>query len=333
MPSTTQYRGSEKGEIVEAKNDIPQLKPNAVLIKVTHSGLCGTDVHYKGADMVLGHEGVGEVQDVGSSVTLWKKGDRVGWGYNHHACLNCKQCLTGNDIFCPERQMYGEADMDMGSMSSHAVFPDQNLLFAIPKDLPSEYAAPLQCGGITVYTALQQYPITANERVGVLGVGGLGHLAIQFAAKMGAEVIVFSGTDSKKDEAMKLGAKEFYATKDAKELKLKDGRGIDRLLVTASVQIDWNLYLPILNPRAVIYPLSVSEGDLQIPYMPLLVNGIRVQGSVTGSRGLHKEMLEFAAVQDVKPIIQKFPMSKKGIDEAFEALENGKMRYRGVLVA
>lgn len=184
-----------------------------------------------------------------------------------------------------------------------------------------------------MYNALQLYPVTAGERVGIIGVGGLGHLAIQFAAKMGCEVVVFSGSDSKKEEATKLGAKEFYATKGVKELKLKDNRGIDRLLVTASVQVDWTMYQSVMNPRGVIYPLSVSEGDLQMPYMPLVVQGLRVQGSVVGSRNLHRQMLQFAAAHGIKPIIQTFPMSKQGIDEAFETLEGGKMRYRGVLVA
>lgn len=180
---------------------------------------------------------------------------------------------------------------------------------------------------------MQQYPVKAGERVGIVGVGGLGHLAIQFAAKMGCEVVVFSGSDSKKEEALKLGAKEFYATKGAKELKLKGDRGIDRLLVTASAQVDWSLYQSLMNPRGVIYPLTVSDGDLKMPYMPLLASGLRVQGVVVGSRQIHREMLQFAATQGIKPIIQTFPMTKQGIEQCFEALEGGKMRYRGVLVA
>lgn len=331
MPSFTVFKGSDKG-IVESKTEKPELKADEVLLKVTHSGLCGTDVHYKGVDMGLGHEGVGTVEAVGSDVTLFQKGERAGWGYNHDCCGHCAQCLSGNDVFCPERKMYGMADLDQGSMASHAVWK-QSFLFKIPDSLASEHAAPLQCGGITVYSALQQYPVTAGDRVGIIGVGGLGHLAIQFAAKMGCEVVVFSGSDSKKEEAMKLGASEFYATKGVKELKLKDNRGIDRLLVTASVQVDWPMYQSVMNPRGVIYPLSVSEGDLSMPYMPLIVQGLRVQGSVVGSRHLHRDMLQFAAAQGVKPIIQTFPMTKQGVDEAFETLEGGKMRYRGVLVA
>jgi len=149
MPSFTVFKGSEKGEIVESKTEKPELKADEVLLKVTHSGLCGTDVHYKGVDMALGHEGVGTVEAVGSDVTMFKKGERAGWGYNHDCCGHCPQCLSGNDVYCPERKMYGMADLDQGSMASHAVWK-QSFLFKIPDELASEHAAPLQCGGITV---------------------------------------------------------------------------------------------------------------------------------------------------------------------------------------
>lgn len=330
MPQFTVFKGSKDQKVIQSQST-RDVGPNEVLLRVTHSGLCGTDVHYKGADMVLGHEGVGVVEQVGGQVTLHKKGDRVGWGYNHSCCNHCRQCLSGADIFCPERQLYGAADLDQGSFATHAVW-NENFVFGIPEGLASEHAAPLQCGGITVYSALQTYPVSAGERVGVIGVGGLGHLAIQFAAKMGCEVVVFSGTDSKKDEALKLGAKEFYATKDKKELKLEGNKGIDRLIITASVQIDWALYMPLMNPRGSIYPLSVSQDDLKVPYMALLTSGLRVQGSVVGSKQIHKDMLAFAAAQGIKPIIETFPLNEQGIHEAFDKLENGKMRYRGVLV-
>jgi D-arabinose 1-dehydrogenase-like Zn-dependent alcohol dehydrogenase len=185
--------------------------------------------------------------------------------------------------------------------------------------------------GATVFNALQMYGAKSTDRVGVIGVGGLGHLAIQFAAKMGCEVVVFSGTDSKKEEAMKLGAGEFYATKGVKELKIT--KPINHLLVTASAQPDWNLYLPIMAPGGSIFPLSVSEGDLSVPYMPLLQKSLRIQGSLVAAREIHREMLEFAAFHSIKPIVQTFHLDKDGIDEAFKTLEDGKMRYRGVLVA
>lgn len=146
---------------------------------------------------------------------------------------------------------------------------------------------------------------------------------------MGCEVVVFSGTDSKREESMKLGA-EFYVAKGVQELKIKP---IDHLLVTTSVKPDWPTYLPIMAPSGTIYPLSVSEGDLKMPYMPVIQSGLNIQGSLVAAREIHREMLEFAAVHDIKPIIEKFPMNVEGVEKAFKRLEEGSMRYRGVLVA
>ena len=226
--------------------------------------------------------------------------------------------------------MYGTDNFDRGSFASHVVWREA-FLFKIPDSIPNEYAAPLQCGGATVFNALEMYDVRPTDRIGIIGVGGLGHLAIQFASNMGCEVVVFSGTDSKKEEAMKLGAREFYATRGVKDLKI--GKPINRLLVTTSHQPDWAVFQNILAPGATIFPLSVSEGNLEMPYMPLILNGIRIQGSVVAARVMHMRMLEFAAVHNVKPIIEKFPLTKEGIEAAFEHLDHGEMRYRGVLVA
>lgn len=224
--------------------------------------------------------------------------------------------------------MYGRADLDQGSLASHAVW-NEGFLYHVPENMKSEHAAPLMCGGATVFNALQLYGVRSTDTVGVIGVGGLGHLAIQFAAKMGCHVTVFSGTESKKEEAIKLGARDFYATKDAKELKV-DVK-IDHLLVTTSRQPDWNLFLNVMAPSGTIYPLSVSEGNLSLPYMPIILNGLRIQGSLVAPRQIHREMLEFAAQHGIKPIVQIFPLSVDGIESAFAALEKGSMRYRGVL--
>lgn len=167
--------------------------------------------------------------------------------------------------------------------------------------------------------------------MGILGVGGLGHLAIQMAAKMGCRVIVLSGTDSKRDEALKLGAHEFVATKGAEELKTSTK--INRLLVTASVQPDWEKILPIMAPRGVIYPLSVSQSNFEIPYMPLILQGLSIQGSLVAPRELHREMLEFAAFHGIAPVVEKFAMSEAGVREALDRLEHGDVHFRAVLVA
>ncbi|OAP54667.1 hypothetical protein AYL99_11115 [Fonsecaea erecta] len=328
MVEFTVFKGSKAG-IVKATSQ-REVGPHDVLVKITHSGLCGTDLHHKELDMGLGHEGTGIVEDVGKDVTIFKKGDRAGWGYIHNSCGHCKECLRGAETFCSERQYYGAANLDQGSLGSHAVW-NENFLFKIPEEIALEDAAPLMCGGATVFNALQFHGVKSTDRVGVIGVGGLGHLAIQFAAAMGCEVAVFSGTESKKEEALKLGAKEFYATKGLKQLKVS--KPIDHLLVTTASQPDWNMYLPIMAPSGTIYPLTVSFEDLKMPYMDIIMGGLKIQGSLVAARRIHREMLDFAASHGVKPIIQTFPLTESGVDEAFRTLEEGKMRYRGVLVA
>ncbi|KAF7979130.1 hypothetical protein HWV62_43357 [Athelia sp. TMB] len=334
----TVYKGSPSGTIVRAQTTRPALAPDEVFLRVTHSGLCGTDAHMREKDMGLGHEGVGVVEEIGASVQGFKVGDRAGWGYEHDSCMRCEQCLSGHETFCAGRRMYGASDLDQGSLASHAVWKAA-YLFAIPESLASEHAAPLMCAGATVFNALHEHGAESGQRVGVVGVGGLGHLCIAFAAKMGCEVVVFSGTHSKEEEARKLGAREFVAMKDydaqgkgGKKKKL-DIRPVNHLLVTTSAQPDWSLYLSAMAPGGTIYPLGVSGGDLTIPYMPIIQKGLRIQGCLVAARNVHNKMLEFAAFHAIKPMIETFPLDKEGIEEAFARLDKGSLRYRAVLVA
>lgn len=325
------FKGSADGTIRQETTKRDELKRDDVLIRVTHSGVCGTDLHYKNADIALGHEGVGFVEALGPDVKVLKKGDRVGWGYEHDCCGYCRQCLTGWETLCAERKMYGLADLDQGSFASHAVWREA-FLFKIPESMANEDAGPLMCGGSTVFNALHVAQVRPTARVGIIGVGGLGHLAIQFAAKMGCQVVVFSGTESKKEEAMRLGATDFVATKGLKELKLE--KPIDNLVITTSSQPDWQLYLNVMAPNGVISPLTVDpKHDLKIPYMPILLNGLRVQGGVVSARQVHNDMLMFAAAHSIKPVKMTFPMTLEGVKESLKTLEDGNMRYRGVLVA
>jgi len=327
MPTFTVFKGQKDGRVRKSDVTKPALTGDQIFLRVTASGLCGTDLHYRKEDIALGHEGVGIVEETGPGVTHLKKGDRVGWGYEHDSCGHCQQCLKGAETYCPERAMYALADTDQGSFASHAVWREA-FLFKIPDALSDEAAAPLMCGGATVFNALHAYHAEPTETVGIIGVGGLGHLAIQFAAKMGAHVIVLSGSDRKKDEALQLGAKEFIAMKDAKEVK--PSRKLDRLLVTTSAQPEWEKLIPALAPGATVHPLSVAEGDFSIPYMPLLLNGIAIQGSVVAPRYIHKRMLDFGALHGIEPVIETFPMTEEGINEAMDKLEHGDVHYRAV---
>lgn len=326
----TVLKGSPDGSIRQDTTQRGDLKHDEVLVRVTHSGVCFTDVHYRHTDMALGHEGTGVVEATGPDAKIFLKGDRVGWGYEHDCCGYCRSCLTGWETMCSERKMYAMANLDQGSFGSHAVWRE-GFLFKIPDNMDNEDAGPLMCGGSTVFNALHVAQIRPTSRIGVVGIGGLGHLAIQFAAKMGCQVVAFSSTDGKKDEALKLGATEFYATKGVEELKLE--KPLDNLIVTTSSQPDWQLYLNVMAPSGVISPLSVDVNDLKMPYMPLLVNGLRVQGSIIASRQVHRDMLEFAAFHGIKPVKMMFPMTATGATDCLKILEEGKMRYRGVLVA
>jgi len=326
----TVYKGSEGGKVVQATAVGQDLAPNEVLIQITHAGLCGTDLHFRGQDMVLGHEGVGLVQQVGAQVKHFKVGERAGWGYLHESCMSCESCFTGNEILCSERHLYGTHEHDRGAFASHAVW-NENFLFHIPDAIPSSDAAPMMCGGATVFNALEKYGVRDTDRVGVIGIGGLGHFAIQIAAKMGCEVVVFSSTESKKEEAMRLGATEFYPTKGVQELKI--GKPLNQLLVTTSQQPDWNMYLSVMAPNSTIFPLTISEGELRMPYFPLLANAIRIQGCIPPSRAIHMKLLRFAAFHKIKPVIQEFPLTREGIEEAMDRLDKGEIKYRAVLVA
>ncbi|KAL3479578.1 chaperonin 10-like protein [Aspergillus californicus] len=328
MPSFTVFKGQGSGNPVKSTTTKPdELIGDNVLLRVTASGVCGTDLHYRKADIVLGHEGVGVVEAVGPTARFLKKGDRVGWGYEVDSCGGCLECLQGSETYCAEREMYGNKNLDQGSFASHAVWREA-FLHKIPDNMSDLVAAPMQCGGATVFSALSG--VKSSDTVGIIGIGGLGHLAIQFAAKMGCRVVVLSGSERKREEAMRLGAHEFVATKGTTELSVT--RPLDRLLVTAAVPPNWDLLVPILAPRSAIYPLTVNGGNFEIPYMSLILNGITVVGSLVASRGVHRQMLDFAAQHQIEAIVETFPMTEEGIQTAMNKLERGEVYYRAVLV-
>jgi D-arabinose 1-dehydrogenase-like Zn-dependent alcohol dehydrogenase len=269
LPSkVTVLKGSKEGIAVAAT--VPgrtSLEANEVALRVTHSGVsvsetynevtkcrltdqqvCGTDLHHIQDDMVLGHEGVGVVEAVGGAVTKFQvcvsslfrcRGNRVGFGYVKDGCGKCDRCVQGDYFYCQVApRNYGLTDHDQGSFSNYAIWTDTNL-HKIPDNIPSAQAAPFLCAGLTVFTPMVRHGIKPGHRVGIIGIGGLGHLAIQFANKLGAHVTVFSSSDSKKQEALKLGASDFWLSKDLKAKKpdLK----LDYLVITATGHPDWEV--------------------------------------------------------------------------------------------
>ncbi|KAH9207951.1 NADP-dependent alcohol dehydrogenase [Leptodontidium sp. 2 PMI_412] len=325
------FRGDPAtGDIIEAVTERPALINDQVLISITHSGLCGTDEHFLKSGIALGHEGVGVVKELGPEVKHLKVGDRVAWGYVNGSCGSCTPCLEGYQIACETHQIYGFSSTDSGSFGELSV-RSEAYLSIVPDELSSAAAAPLMCGGITVWAALMN-SVKPNDTVGVVGIGGLGHLATQFAKAMGNEVVVFSSTESKRDEAVKLGATHFVATKGKTELSIP--KKINHLLITASVNPDWSLFYPIMAPGATLYPLTVVDpkATLDIPQMGSMFNRIRVAFTMP-KKSEYKDMLQFAARNGIAPVVDRDEMTKEGVARSMEKLRLGKTRYRGVLFA
>lgn len=221
--------------------------------------------------------------------------------------------------------------MDSGSFATGAV-RKESFVWRIPDGLLSEEAAPLMCGGITVFAPLMLHGVKPSDTIGVVGMGGLGHLAVQFARAMGCEVVVFSQTDSKKEDAMKLGASRFVSTQGKQDLTPDVPRKVHQLLVTTSAIPDWDLFFPILSQGATIFPLTATSMDAQLvlPHMKFLLNGTKVVSSAP-SKKTYADMLDFAARNGIHPIIECEHLSTEGIERSLERLRQGKVRYRGVL--
>ncbi|KAL7929312.1 GroES-like protein [Trichoderma chlorosporum] len=276
----TVFKGSSTKKITESQTAVPALL------------ICGTDSHYIHDDMVLGHEGVSIVQAVGDGVSLVKVGDRVGFVYVKDGCGKCQYCLTGHNWHCIEGVCgLGFSNFDQGSLATHSVWPETRLV-SIPDVIPSVNAGPFMCAGQTVFVPFLRQRIKPSDCVGIVGIGGLGHLAIQFAAAWDCTVVVFSSSDSKKQEALDFGATEFYNTSSLKAADVSNQK-INKLLVTTSAVPGWKL-------------CSSTPEEV-------------------------KAMLQFVVKHNIKPIVERFPMTTEGITKAFKRLESGKLRYRGVL--
>ncbi|KAA8641946.1 hypothetical protein EYZ11_002555 [Aspergillus tanneri] len=324
------FRGSPEGKILPDKVQVTSLGHGQVFIETTHSGLCGTDEHYLKSNVVLGHEGIGIVKAIGPGVTSVKVGDRVGFGFFHEICAACDNCSTGWDQYCREGKRYGVHDFNNGTFSQGAIW-DVKCVFPIPESLSSVDAAPLMCAGATVWTVLTEYGIRSTERVGIMGIGGLGHIAIKLAAAMGYNVVVLSSSEGKRQEAMDYGASEYHVWRSGQEPP-SNFRPVKHLLLCGNAGVDYPSLIPLVDSRGSIYPLTVASEPAQVPMIDLVAKGIRVQGSLVASRESIRTLLEFAARKKVLPTVMTFPLTATGIENAMLTLRNGKMRYRGVLV-
>jgi alcohol/geraniol dehydrogenase (NADP+) len=308
------------------------LGPNDVEIRVTHCGICYSDVHLIQNDwgvtsfpLVPGHEIVGIVSALGEAVTHLKCGNRVGVGWQRSSCLVCEKCMSGNENYCPQDQATclgnygGFADM---------IRCDSRFVFALPDALSSECAAPLMCAGITVYAPLREYGVDASKRVGVIGVGGLGHLAIQFASAMGCEVTAFSRSPSKEEECRSLGAAHYVATDEPGGLaRMADS--LDFIINTSFGTFPADAYIKILRSGGSLCMLARPPEPISVSVFPLMLGRKSVCGSATGGRAMIREMLGFAARHRIETRTEVQSMSQA--NEAIEKIRRHEVRYRMVL--
>ncbi|KAF4976587.1 hypothetical protein FZEAL_6765 [Fusarium zealandicum] len=323
------FRGSAEGKI--RSDDVSrQLKDHEVYIETTHSGVCGTDKLYLPSGIALGHEGIGIVRQVGSGVTTTEVGQRVGFGYTHEICGNCDNCCTDMDQYCRERVLYGFGDTDNGSFSHGAIW-DAKCVIPIPDSYDSVDAAPMMCAGSTVWTVLTKYGVRCDDRVAVMGIGGLGHLAIKLAAAMGCHVVVLSSSESKRQEAMEYGASEYHVWKSGDEPPA-DFKPVKHLLLCGSASINYSSLSSLVDTNGTIYPLTAAMEATPIPLTELSLKGIKIQGSLVGSRDSMRKLLEFASRKNIKPTTMTYPLTEEGIQKAIQDLKDGKVRYRAVLV-
>lgn len=322
---------SAKKPLQKYSYDPGQIEPNEVQIRITHCGICHSDVHMVDNDwqmsqfpLVPGHEIVGVVEGVGSEVRHLKNGQRVGVGWQASSCGNCDFCRTSDETLCAQNQGV--------IVRRHGGFADRiqvNARFAlpIPDGLASDVAAPLLCGGITVYTPLRREKLQ-GKRVGVIGIGGLGHMALQFARAFGCQVTAFSASADKKREALRFGAHRFVNTKEAKFFE-KNAASQDVLVTTVTQDQDWNKWMGVVAPYGSLIVVGATPGALNIQPFTLITGYKSVKGSMIGSPRLISEMLQFAALHKIGAKIQKLPMSKA--EEGIRRVRAGQARYRIVL--
>jgi uncharacterized zinc-type alcohol dehydrogenase-like protein len=314
------------------KFDPGQLKANDVEIKISHCGVCHSDVYLIDNDWGLskypfipGHEIVGTVVAIGDAVRNLAVGERVGVGWQADSCGICEWCRQGDEHLCALSQ-----PTCVGRNGGFADKVRVNSRFAIPlpRALESENAAPLLCGGITVYSPLRNHGVRPSSRVGVIGIGGLGHMGIQFAKAFGADVTAFSTSKDKENQAKELGAHHFVNTRDTGALKKVAG-SFDLLLSTVGADQDWGAYVGALRPKGVLCIVGAPPSPLSLQAFPLIGGQKAVSGSPTGSPRDLFEMLDVAARHNIKAVTERFAMSKA--NDAVAKVKKNQVRYRAVL--
>lgn len=316
--------------------------PADVLIDIAYAGICHSDIHTIRGEwgevpypLTVGHEIVGTVAEVGADVAKYSVGDRVGVGCMVNSCRECDNCRAGEEQYCLNGNIgtYGAVDRD-GTVTqggySQKIVVDQDFVLRVPESIPYEKAAPLLCAGITTYSPLNHWNAGPGKKVAVVGLGGLGHMAVKIAHAMGAEVTVLSQTLSKKDDGLAMGADHYYATKDDETFTTLKNH-FDLIVNTVSAPLELKKYLGLLTLNGTMVNVGAPPEPLPIQVFTLFTNRRSFAGSSIGGIRETQEMLDFCAEKGIAPEVEV--ISAEQINEAYERVLKSDVRYRFVIDA
>ena len=315
--------------------------PHDVAFDIKFAGICHSDIHTVRNEwgrarfpIVPGHEIAGIVTEIGSEVTRYQVGDRVGVGCFVDSCRECDNCKAGEQQYCTGGGMVGtynavgrDGQRTQGGYST-AIVVDENYVLRIPDTIPLDKAAPLLCAGITTYSPLRHWNAGPGSHVAVIGLGGLGHLAVKLAHAMGAHVTVLSQSLKKMEDGLRLGADEYYATSDPDTFKKLASR-FDLILNTVSANLDLGAYLGLLKVDGTLVELGMPENPMSVPAGALIMGRRSIGGSLIGGIPQTQEMLDFCAEHDVTPEIEVVDAAY--VNEAYERVVSSDVRYRFVI--
>jgi len=330
-----------KAPLIPYSFDRRESRDHDIVIDIQYCGICHTDIHQVrdewGAStfpMVPGHEIAGIVTGIGPKVARYKMGDKVAVGCFVDSCRKCGPCLKGLEQYCVEGPTLTynavERDGKNGTQGgySNKIIVNENYVLRIPENIPMNRAAPLLCAGITMYSPLMHWKAGPGKKVGIIGLGGLGHMGVKIAHALGAEVTVLSHSLKKQDDGKKMGADNFYVTSDPETFKRLKGY-FDLIINTLAVEIDWDQYLNLLALDGTMVVVGIPEKKSPIGPSTLINGRRRLAGSVIGGIQETQEMLDFCSKHNLSSDIEIIPIQK--VNEAYERVVKSDVRYRFVI--